>query len=515
MSHSRPYLEDKWGAPPVPPSQSTGHAVTGPDKADEEKAQVATVFPVSRRSRVICLTAAMLSLAASLISACLLSEVFARAYGPPPALVLIMLSVTWLVISAVPLYAALRGSREQLYLGWLKRMLVVGPLLVTVGRFGFGFTALRACCVIALPTMFLIPALGHLFQDGDTAPTRRLFWYMMAYGTVILTACAPSDGLAAVRAMALSIMLLGYVAPLQPTRWLDILDRTDPRRLATALWLLAGLTLAANAAAKMVTGSSTPGISIGGVGLAPYWLAVFPILTSVGLELSNGSSRRLLIGLALMTAEYLFLLREGGTALMMLIGTVLVAVVLGSGRQAITGLGGSVIGYWVLKSGWAAGVASVFSQRIADRLHIWHGTSFNAQVASYLSVISMSGLIGCCGAARVSFLIPSASKDFVLGAVVAEAGFLGLGAITVAIACYLLDIARSVAMQTNGFRRAAGCAILLALCASVIVTYSPVMGWLMPTGLPLPALSRGAAVTVAACTALVFFEWLNREEASR
>jgi cell division protein FtsW (lipid II flippase) len=515
MSLSRPYLEDKWGALPVPPRQRNEHVVSSDDGAGEEKTQATAVSTASRRSRVVCLTAAMLSLAASLISARLLREGFARAYGPPPAVVLIMLSITWLVIATVPLYASLRANQEQLYLRRLKRMMMLGPVLVAVGRFGFGFTALQACGVVVLPTTLLLPALGHLFQDGDTAPTRRLFCYMMAYGTVILTACAPSDGLAAVRAMALSVILLGCLAPLQPTRWLDILDRADPRRLATALWWFAGLILGANAAAKMVTGSSTPGISIGGVGLAPYWLAVFPILTATGLELSHDTSRRLPIGLTLMTAEYLFLLHEGGTALMMLIGAVLVTAVLGSSGQVTIGLVGSIAGYWFLKTGWAASAASVFSQRIADRLHVWHGTSFNSQVASYLNVISMSGLIGCCGAARVSFLIPSASKDFVLGAVVAEAGLLGLGAVTVALACYLLEIARSVAIQTNGFRRAAGCAILLALCASVIVTYSPVMGWLMPTGLPLPALSRGAAVTVAACAVVVVFEWLNREEASR
>jgi cell division protein FtsW (lipid II flippase) len=515
-TRNRPHIQDKWGAtaPPVPPPPTVQ-----PKQPDDEQAHMSMnsakpVQPVagriSHRSKIICLVAGMLSLTVSALSAYLLSESFARAYSPPRPLILIALSLLWVVLEVMPLYAVLRGN-GVLYIKWMKRMLLLGPVLMAVGRFGVGFTAVKAAAVVLVPMALVLPALPHLLADERTAPARRMFLYLLCFGLAVQFACSPSDGLAQVRAIAVAVILLGFFASIRPVRLLAILDQAGSRQLATALWWISGLTLAANASAKIVTGSVTPGVTVGGIGIAPYWLAIFPILTAVGLELREGNAKRLGIGLGSVIIEYLFLLREGGTALMLLVGVLLTTCVLGTGRQVLTGLTSGLLSYCFLKSGWAASLAGIFSKRIADRLIIWHGTAFNAQLASYLDVITMSGLTGFCGAARVSFLVSAASKDFVLGAVVAESGLLGLSVVTTVIAGYLLEIARSVASQSNAFRRAAGCAILLALCASVIVSYSPVMGWLMPTGLPLPALSRGAAVTVAACGSLIVVEWLNEK----
>ncbi|MEN6520513.1 MAG: hypothetical protein ABFD46_05095 [Armatimonadota bacterium] len=513
----RPHIRDKWGAVPPPVPTSTARSIRPDEESVSSRETVAdpvihhSAERVSRRSRVICLMAAGLSLAVSFLSTGLLTEEFARAYSPPHPVFLIVLSLLWTALEFVPLYALVRGN-GVLYVKWTKRMLMAGPSLMALGRFGLGLTAIRASAVVLLPMVMVLPALSHLFGNEHTTSARRWFFYLLSFGLGIQFACAPSDGIAQVRAIGLSVMLLGFIAPLRPARLLSILDDAGPRRLATALWWISGLVLTANAGAKFVTGSATPGISVGGVGIAPYWIAVFPILTAVGIELREGTAKRLGIGLGLMVVLYVFGLKEGGTALMVLIAALLVTAVLGSGRQVLVGLTLGTTGYLFLKTGWAASVAGVFSDRIASRLSIWHGLAFNAQLASYYDVVSMSGWTGFCGAARSSLLIPAASKDFILGAIVAETGLVGLVCATAALAFYLLEIGRSVAAQDNAFRRAAGCGVWLALCASLLVSYAPTLGWLMPTGLPLPALSRGAAVTVAACLALIVFEWLNWEE---
>jgi len=173
-------------------------------------------------------------------------------------------------------------------------------------------------------------------------------------------------------------------------------------------------------------------------------------------------------------------------------------------------------GWLFLKSGLAGKLAGLFSRRIAERLSIWHGDVANAQLASYFDVLRHSGWLGFCGAARSALLTPAASKDLILGAVSGQAGFVGVAMVTIATCWYLMEIGKAVAGCSSPFRQAASCAGLLTLAAGALVAYLPVTGLLMPaTGMPIPGLSRGAAVATAASLLLVGIEWLTSGEEVR
>ena len=444
-----------------------------------------------------------------------LSIEFASIYSPPAVWLNVFLAIAWAAMQVVGIAAAVAAS-DRNYTRCICAIVLAGPAIMAFDRFGPTLMSVRACVPVILPAIMLLPAI-HICGGGfQISQARRLMLLLIAVGIAHLFSCSPEDGLAQVQSLAITTFVLVAFSRFPSARHLlRKVDALAPIAVCNFLWRASGILLICNSLSMWLTDSPTPQISVHSLTFAPYWLASLTILTATGLELLSGSTKRLVIGLAVMMALYVLGLHEGGTAGVVLIGSLLIVVILGNGRAVFTGLLAGLFGYSFLKSSVGTKLIGLVSSRMATRLAEWNGHALNPQLTNYFAVLRSSGIIGWAGRARVPFLVGSqTSQDFILAAIAANSGVVGFIVVAVGIIFYVAELARMAVGERTPWRQAAGVAIVIGVIANALVTYLPISGGWMPTGLPVPLVSRGVSHTIIAAAVLVLLETLveSREE---
>lgn len=444
----------------------------------------------------------------------------ASMHDPSSAQMRLTMAVAWAGIQAFSLISVYAAS-DYRFAVILGTTTVFGLTVMASGRAGLSGVTSSALLVTVVQVAFLTVAVGAWCAARPVSFSAartlwRLFYWMSFVGAVYLYAAQPAVAIGHLTAVAVTLIVCSVLSPHHAamSSLVRRLEHAVPGRLSAAAWCLAFGLLAVNGYWMWQSGSFVPQVRLGPASVAPYFIAVVPIVFALSLDLQISAStgwRRLIgpgLALTAVAAIYAKVLDESGTLAVLLASVTTAMLLVGTTAQA-GGLLASVLVLGIaLRSRELVDVIAGMMPRVGQRLLAWAGHAAPPdQISRVFEVMGFAGIVGHVGAARLQFLVgPQVSKDYMLALTLANGGWIGLAIVGFAGVLFVLELHRALTRSLGDVARAIQVSILSLIVGNVLVT-TMWMGGVAPfAGVPVPVLARAGSHLVALAVFVFLFE---------